>query len=141
MKIGVKDADRTGRRGAFFKQRLSSQQRLFAHVAFDVAALAVDGVERLRQFSRASGIVRQQTLNAQRHVGQAARCVDAGAQGKTKIEGGGGFHVAFCCRKQCGYAGLHHAAANAFETLRNQAAVVGIKLDHIGHRAQRHQRQ
>ena len=49
-KSGSNTQSAGGRLLAFLEQRLGDLQRLLAHVAFDALALAVDGVERARQF-------------------------------------------------------------------------------------------
>ena len=52
-------------------------------------ALAVDAVQRARQFIGAAGVVGQQAFDAQRHVAQTASGVDAWAQCKAEIKAGG----------------------------------------------------
>ena len=98
-------------------------------------------VERARQFVGARRVVGQQALDAQRHVGQPAGGVDARPQREAEVEGGRHLRLARRHREQAGQSARQGAGADALEPLRHQAAVVGVELDHVGHRAQRHQRQ
>ena len=141
VKVGVKHAN--GGRGLFMRvQKFFGQLvSLFAHIAFNFAAFAVDGVQLAGQLVGTGGVVGQQAFNAQSHVGQAARSIQARAHGKSKIKGGGHSSFAACHRKQAGQTCRKCARANPLEALRYQSAVVGIELDHIGHGAQSHQRQ
>jgi hypothetical protein len=123
------------------EQRLGQQQRLVAHAALDVAPLAVDAVEHARQLFGAARVVGQQALDAQRHVGQPAGRVDARAQGKAEVEGGGHRRRAARGLEERGHARGHGAGADAAQALRHQAAVVGVELHHVGHGAERDQRQ
>ncbi len=141
VEVGVEHADRRGRLLAVVDQRVDDLHRLVAHAAFDVAAVAVDGVERAGQLVGAGRVVRQQALDSQRHVGQPAGGIDARSQREAEIEGGRDFGIARRHGKQAGHAAGQGAGANPLEPLRHQAPVVGVELDHIGHRAQRHQRQ
>ena len=136
VKVGVEHAD--GGRGllALVKQALGHQHGLLAHAALDLAAFAVDAVQRGGQLGSAACVVCQQAFDAQRHVGQAACGVDARAQGKAKVERGGGRRLAACRVEQGGHASRHLACADAPQALGHQAAVVGVELDHIGHGAQ-----
>ena len=89
VEVGVEH--RQGRRRLLrdVDQALGDLHRLLAHAAFDLAPLAVDGVELARQFIGARGVVAQQQLDAQRHVGQPPGGVDARAQGKAEVKGRG----------------------------------------------------
>ena len=89
VEVGVEHADRRRRLLAFLEQRFGHRQRLLAHVAFDLAPLAVDAVQRARQFVGARGVVGEQAFDAQRHVGQPAGGVDARAEREAEVEGGG----------------------------------------------------
>ena len=132
-----------GSGGLFFAvhQRLREQQRLFAHIALHGAALAVDGVELLRQSPRQFGVVGAQALDAQRHVGQAARGIDAWPNRKAHVlaAGLGGVPRGHFeqGRQTCGQLTFAHAQ----QTLRHQASVVGVQSHHIGYRTQCNQRQ
>ena len=86
-------------------------------------------------------VVGAQALDAQRHVRQSACSVDARANAKAKVLAAGQGGVATGRFKEGAQAHRQMAFANALQALRDQAAVVGIQTHHIGHRAQRHQRQ
>ena len=93
------------------------------------------------QFVRAAGVVGQQAFDAQRHVRQAPGGVDARAQGKAEVEGGGSIRLARSGGEQRGHARRQGAGTHALEALRDEAAVVGVELHHVGHGAQSDQRQ
>ena len=142
VEVGVEHADGRRRLLAFVEQRLGDQQRLLAHVALDLAPLAVDAVQRARQFVGARRVVGQQAFDAQRHVGQPAGRVDARAQREAEVEGGGRLRP--CAPAAVNRLARPQGSAPArmrLQALRHQAAVVGVELDHVGHRAERHQRQ
>ena len=89
VKVGVEHGQGRRRDRIGVEQPLGDLHRLLAHAAFDFAPLAVDAVERGGQLGRARRVVGQQQLDAQRHVGQAAGGVDARAECKAEIKGGG----------------------------------------------------
>ena len=100
VKRRVKHAHGRWRRSAFVKQRFGDDHGLLAHVALDLAALAVDAIKRFRQFIGAGGIVGQQAFNAQRHVRPDGRGVDARAQSESEIKGGRHPGIASGCYKK-----------------------------------------
>ena len=113
---------------------------LLAHAGLDVAPLAVDRVEQLRQLGGARRVVGEQALDAERHVGQAAGGVDARPEREAEVERAGTRRASRAGGgEQRGDAGLHAAGADALQALRDQAAVVGVEPDHVGHRAERDQ--
>ena len=114
MKIRIEHTNCAGWCFGFVEQAFGNQHRLFAHVAFNVTALAVDAVQRFGQFIGAGRVVGQQAFNAQGHVGQTACRVDAWAQGKAKIEGGGGFGTAARCYKKSSYPRLTGVVSDSF---------------------------
>ncbi|MCY1215315.1 hypothetical protein D9M72_271580 [compost metagenome] len=114
-------------------------QRLFAHLGLDRAALAVDVVEFARHFQRLGLVVGGQAGDAQAHVGQPARGVDARAQREAQVETIGAARFAARDGEQGAQPGLQAARAHALQALGDQQAVVRVQLDHVGHRAQRHQ--
>ena len=141
VEIGVEHADGGRRRHAVRAQALGHEQGLLAHAAFQLAALAVDGVQHLGQVGGAARIVCGQALDADGHVGQPACCIDARAQGKAEVEGGGRKGLAAGRVEQGLQARLHLAPAYLLEAQGDQAAVVGVQPDHVGHRAQGDQGQ
>ena len=126
---------------ALVKQGLGHLHGHLAHVALDHAALAVDRVQLFGQFVGAACVVGQQAFDAQGHVGQAARCIDARAQCKAKVKrrGLGGFAAGGPHQRR--HARGQGACAHPAQALGHQSAVVGVELDHIGHGAQSDQRQ
>ena len=141
VEVGVEHADGGGRLLAFVEQRFHDLHRLLAHAALDVAALAVDRVQRARQLVAARRVVGQQAFDAQRHVRQPAGGVDARAEREAEVERGGDLRVARRRREQAGQPAGQGAGADALQALGDQPPVVGVELDHVGHGAQRHQRQ
>ena len=82
--------DHGGRwRLVFVEHGFGQFQGLFAHLAFDGFALAVDAVERAREFVGALCIVGDQAFDAQGHIGQASGCIEAWAESETHVETGG----------------------------------------------------
>ncbi|MNU84249.1 hypothetical protein D3C71_739620 [compost metagenome] len=132
----IEYADGGARRRAGFFHR---GQRLFAHLGFDRAAFAVDVVELAGHFQRLRFVVGGQAGDAQAHVGQPAGGVDARTQGKAQVEAVGAARLAAGDGEQRAQARLQAAAAHALQALRDEQAVVGVQLDHVGHRAQRDQ--
>ncbi len=141
VEVRVEHHQRRRRLLAGVEHVLGQQQRLLAHLAFYAFALAVDAVECARQLLGTPGVVGAQAFDAQRHVGQPAGGVQARAQGKTEVQAGSACRLARRHLEQRCHAGRHGSSAHALQTLRHQAAVVGVKLHHVGHRAQCHQRQ
>jgi hypothetical protein len=84
-------------------------------------------------------VVGDQAFDPERHVFQAAGGVQARAQREAEVEGRGAARFAASHAEQRGDAGMHAAGAHALQALRHQDAVVGVELDHVGHRAQRDQ--
>ena len=80
MKIRVKDTNGGRWLVPFFKQRFGDLHGLLAHVTLNHAAFAVDAIEHFGQLIGASRVVGEQTFDAQGHVAQAARSVDARAK-------------------------------------------------------------
>ncbi len=67
------------------RRRRRARQCVELHVALDLAPLAIQLIELPRKLDRALEAVGGQTLDTDRHVGQASRCVDARADGKAEI--------------------------------------------------------
>ena len=118
----------------------AGSQRLLAHAGLDLAPLAVDA-------RRAAGPVRRRApaSSVSRHsmpsVMSASRpaALMRGPSAKPKSKVAAARRVASGGAEQRRQAGLHAAGADALEALRDQAAVVGVELHHVGHGAQRHQ--
>ena len=100
VEIRVEYTNRGWRLVTYFKQGLGNHHGLFTHIALDNAAFAVDAIESSGQFIRTRRIIREQAFDAQRHVAQAARSIDAGAQRKAKIKGSGNPCRAAGCYKK-----------------------------------------
>ncbi len=139
VEVGVEHAQRGRRLLAGLEQRLGQLQRLLAHAALDLAALAVDGVEALRQFGAARRVVGQQAFDAERHVRQPAGRIDARPEREAEVEGGGRRGSRPAAANSAARPQRQRAGADAAQALRDQAPVVGVEPDHVGHRAQRHQ--
>ena len=121
------------------QHRVEQHLGLPPHVGLDLAPLAVDGVELLRQFGGAQRVVGGQAFDAQRHVREAAGGVDARPQCKAEVEARGACRHPPGRREQCRHASLHAPGAHPLQALRHQAAVVAVQPHHVGYRAQRHQ--
>ncbi len=141
VKARVKDGDGWRRLGAFFEHGLGNAQRLIAHAALDALPFAVDAVQSLCQFERARRLIAEQAFDADRHVAQPTRGIDARRQRKTEIQGRGHGGAPTRHFEQSRHARRQGARADAPEALCDQAAVVGVQLHHVGHRAQGHQGQ
>ncbi len=141
VEIGVVEAERGRRLLGLVPQRLGQLQRLLAHLALECLALAVDRVELLRQLGSARRVIGGQAGDAQRHVGQPAGCVQARADRIAEVQAVGRGLAPVRDLEQRRQPGRQRAGADAFQALRHQAPVVRIELDHVGHRAERDQRQ
>ena len=137
----VKYANGGRRHGVGIEQLAGQGQGMFAHAAFGVAPLAVDGVELLCERCGMGRVVAEQEFDAEPHIGQPSGGVDARPQGKAQIERGSGLYRTPGHGKQGGHACRLLAAPDALQALRHQAPVVGVEPHHIGHGAQGHQRQ
>ena len=84
-------------------------------------------------------IVGEKALDAERHVLQASGGVQSRADGEAQVVGGGLAGGAPGHFEECRDSGARLARANARQALRDQDAVVGIELHHVGDGAQRHQ--
>ncbi len=141
VEVRVEHDQRRGRLFGCVEHLFGQRQRLVAHLAFDGLALAVDAVERPRQFVGTQSVVGGQAFDAERHVGQAPGSVQARAEREAEVEAGGFLWLTRCDIEQRGHARRHGAGAHTLEALRDQAAVVGVELDHIGHGAECDQRE
>ena len=140
VKVGLED-DHCRRGCVRVGPGIGDGHRLLAHMAFDVAAFAVDLVELLGQLQRPCGLVGEQAFDAQGHVRQTAGGIDARAQREAKVHAAGLRRLAFGHLEQRRQARRHVTGADALKALGHQPAVVRIQTHHIGHCAQRHQRQ
>ena len=70
-------------------------------------------VQRARELLAARGVVGEQQLDAQRHVGQAAGGVDARAEREAEVEGGRGLRLAAGDVEQAGQSAGQRARADA----------------------------
>jgi hypothetical protein len=101
------------------------------------APLAVHRVELLCQFPRAADVVRRQAFDAERHVRQPPRRIQARPQREAEVEARRVARIAPRRAKERGDAGLHAAAADSREALRDEHPVVAVELDDIGYGAER----
>ena len=119
----------------------SSDQRLglLAHAALDVAPLAVDASSCGGEFGGAAGSsVSRHSMPSVMSASRPAALM-RGPSAKPKSNA-----LARSCLRagdveQRGDARLHAAGADALQALRDQAAVVGVELDDVGHGAERHE--
>ena len=106
---------------------------LFAHAGFDFAPFTVDRIELLREVGSARRVVGDEALDAERHVGQAAGGVDARAEREAEVEGRCARGLALGHGVERGHTGGHAAGADALDALGDEAAIVAVELDDIGH--------
>ena len=133
--VVVMDDQCAGVGSGFTDQR----QRLFAHVAFQVASLLVDLVQFGGQLGGAGQVGGQQAFHADRHVGQSAGGIDARADGKTQVGGSQRVGAAAGHLQQGSDAGAGSSGTNARQPRVDDDAVVVGERHHIGHGAQRRQ--
>ena len=110
---------------------------LLAHAGLDVAPLAVDAIEFGRELGGARRVVGEQALDAESHVGEPARGVQARPEREAEVERARALVPARGHVEQRRDARLHAAGADALEALRDEAAVVRVEPDDVGHRAER----
>jgi hypothetical protein len=84
-------------------------------------------------------VVGDQAFDPQRHVLEAAGRVQARPQREAEVERRRAARLAPGHAEQRGHAGVHAPAAHALQALGHEDAVVGVELDDVGHRAERHQ--
>ena len=113
------------------------RQRIELHVAFDFAPVAIQLIELARKLDRALEAVGDQTFDADRHVGQPPRCVDARTDCETKIARTRRARIFAGHLKQRGDAGAQPALANPLQPLPDQDAIVAIELDDVRDGAER----
>jgi hypothetical protein len=114
-------------------------QRLFLHARFDLAPLAIERVELLRDVHRPSLVVGDQAFDAQRHVGQAAGGVEARADHETEVDARRLRRVASGGAKNGAQAGRQPALPDALQALADEHAVVVVEFDDVGDGAERDQ--
>ena len=107
-------------------------ERIELHVALDVAALAVQLVQLLRQLERALEAVGRQALDAHRHVGQASGGVDARADREAEVHRPCRAGVLARHLEQRRHAGVQPAVADPLQALRDEDAVVAVEAHDVG---------
>jgi hypothetical protein len=118
---------------------MPTTQGLRLHARFDLAALAVECVELLRDVHRASRVVGDQAFDAQRHVGQAAGGVEARADHEAEVEGAAPAPGRVRRREQGAQAGRQRPWRDALQALADEDAVVAVEFDDVGDGAERDQ--
>jgi len=91
--------------------------------------------------ARARGILRDQTFDAERHVGEAAGGIQARTEHEAEIVGGGTGGVAPCDVEQRCNARLHAAGTNPLQALLHQHAIVAVEAYYVGDGAERNEVQ
>ena len=114
-------------------------ERGFLHLSLDASALAVQGVQLLRDGLRARGVVGNQAFNAERHIGQSSGGVQAWAYGEAEIVRAGARRITRGHTQQRGNARLRLARAYAIQAVMHEDAIVFVEPHHVGDGTQRHQ--
>ena len=114
-------------------------KRLLAHVGFDLAALAVHGIQFLCELGSLVFIVGQQTFDAERDVGQSPGGVDAWPDRKAQILARCGSRLPSGQPQQCKQPRAGATGAQALQAGRHQQPIVAIEAHHIRDRAERDQ--
>ena len=138
MPAGVEQAERVGVgmggiRGACFQR----DERVFLHRGFDIAAFAIEPVELRGERCRLRLAVGEEAADAERHVGQPSRRIEARSRDKAQVVAGRTPRVAAARGEERVDAGLRAAGADPFEALRDQRPVDPVERDDVGHRAER----
>ena len=109
VEAGVEHADRRRRLVAFVEQRSRQSASACSRMPPSISRRSRLMPSSVRASSSArAGVVGQQAFDAQRHVGQAPGGVDARAQRKAEVEGGGARAASRAGRReQRGHARLH----------------------------------
>jgi len=111
------------------------------HVALDLAPLAVQCVELLRQCQPTLEAVGGEAFDADRHVGQPSGRVDARTDRKAEVCRARRPRVAPGDLEQCRDARMQPAAVDALQPLGDQHAVVVIEAHDVGDSAECNQVQ
>ena len=114
-------------------------ERLRLHRRFHVAPCMVEPVQLGSQRLRFARVVGQQAPDADRHVREPARGIEARAGDEAQVEGRGLSGVAARHFEEGAHAGLGAAGAQARQALVDKNAVRLIETHDVGHRAKRHQ--
>ena len=126
---------------------LAAERERAIDLRLGVVAHAASSVRRSRLIASSSaasscaraGIVGEQALDAERHVGEAAGGVQARPDREAEVARARLARVAAGDREQRRDAGLHAAGADPLQALRDQAAVVAVEADDVGDGAERDQ--
>lgn len=144
--VGVEERDagalagrRVARVGVGQGQFLEVGERLLLHTGLDLLAFAVERVELLRDAERAPGVVGDQALDAERHVGQPPGGARRGPTMKPRSVDVAFGRVAAGGAKERGDARVELAGAHAAQPLVDQDAVVAVERYDVGDGAQRDQ--
>ena len=140
MPLGPVQAQRIGiARTWVVELRIEGLQRLLLHGGFDFATFPVQSVELGREAHGCAFIIGQQAGDADGHIGEAARGIQARSGDETKVVRGRAMRIAASNHEQGAHARLHTASANALEPMVDEDAVRVVELNHIGDSTQRDQ--
>ena len=118
---------------------LQRRQRAVLHLRFDAASFAVQRVQPCCDLHRGLRIVGQQAVDAQAHVVQPARRIQARPDGEAQILAGGFLRFFPRNMQQRVDARAGAPGADALQAMLHEDAVVLVQLYHIGDRSQRDQ--
>ena len=138
VEAGVEQRQR-GRRSRSPASAARSALGLLAHAGLDLAPLAVDGVELCRELGGAcaSSVSRHSMPSVMSDSRPAALMRGPSAKPKSKAPPRARQRPA--ALNSAATPGCMRPARMRLQALRDEAAVVGVELHHVGHGAERHQ--
>ena len=125
------------RHGALDVDTRQRRLRFVHHLLLHAAAFGVDAVEHARHLIGLAGVVGQQARDAERHVLQPSRGVQARGDRKADVRGRESCRVTPRHAHQRLQARTGLACAQATQARADEGAVVGVQRDEIGDRAHR----
>ena len=102
------------------------------HGVFQFSAFAVERIELLRQFLCRDGVVREETFDTDAHFGESPCGVDARSNTEGEVARRSIGRITPGDFKKRVDAGAGQTAAHTIEALRDQDAVIVVKLHDIG---------
>ena len=125
------------RHGALDVDTRQRRLRFVHHLLLHAPAFGVDAVEHARHLIGLAGVVGQQARDAERHVLQPSRGVQARGDRKADVRGRESCRVTPRHAHQRLQARTGLACAQATQARADEGAVVGVQRDEIGDRAHR----
>src|SRR5688572_2621352 len=110
-------------------------ERTGMHVCFNFPPFTVERVKLKRYLQSIRFVVRDEAVNAKRHILQPSCGIQSRPQCKTQIVGGGTQEIALCNLQQGINSCAAASIANAPQSMMHENSIVIIEFHHIRYRA------